>query len=122
VRPTLVAEEHILVAAFSDDTLAGTVQLIAKLPPNQPHRCEVSKLLVHPSFRKQGIARGLMEVLGNEARRLDKSLITLDTRTGDKAEGLYASLGFVAAGIIPNFALDPDRQKLHATTYMYKEL
>ncbi|KJS11253.1 MAG: acetyltransferase, partial [Hoeflea sp. BRH_c9] len=49
-------------------------------------------------------------------------LITLDTRTGDAAEPLYRAAGFVAVGVIPGFALDPDGAGLHATTYMYKQL
>ncbi|MGI9372186.1 MAG: GNAT family N-acetyltransferase, partial [Hyphomicrobiales bacterium] len=73
-------------------------------------------------FRGQGVAHGLMVLLEEEARRLKKTLITLDTRTGDKAEKLYGTLGFAQAGIIPNFALDPDCENTHATTYMYKEL
>jgi len=54
------------------------------------------------------------------AQQIGKSLVTLDTRTGDVAEPLYASLGFEVAGIIPDFAWDPDGKAKHATTYMYR--
>ncbi|MGI9372545.1 MAG: GNAT family N-acetyltransferase, partial [Hyphomicrobiales bacterium] len=89
IRSEVFEQSRILFAAFAGDVLVGTVQMIAHLPPNQPHRCEVSKLLVHPDFRGQGVAHGLMVLLEEEARRLKKTLITLDTRTGDKAEKLY---------------------------------
>jgi hypothetical protein len=61
-----------------------------------------------------------MGVLERRAGELRRSLITLDTRTGDHAEPLYASLGYVAVGIIPDFCLDPREPKLHPTTIMYK--
>ena len=98
------------------------MQLILALPPNQPHRCEVAKMMVHPVARRKGVGRALMAALETEARAAGKTLITLDTKTGDKAEPLYKAAGFRTAGIIPGFALDPDGAAMHATTYMYKAL
>jgi hypothetical protein len=63
-----------------------------------------------------------MLALEAHAKSLGKTLITLDTRTGDKAETLYASVGFQRAGVIPNYAYDPDGRAKHGTTYMYKEI
>ena len=37
---------RLLLAAFADGELVGTVQVILTLPPNQPHRGEIAKLLV----------------------------------------------------------------------------
>ncbi|MFP3656833.1 GNAT family N-acetyltransferase, partial [Burkholderia sp. SIMBA_052] len=71
------------------DAIAGTVQLDYDTMPNQRHRAEVRKLLVHPAFRRRGVARALMMELESHARRLERSLLTLDTRTGDSAEPLY---------------------------------
>ena len=122
VFPEVVAGRRVLLAARLDGEMAGSVQLITSLPPNQPHRCEVAKMMVRPDARRKGIGRGLMRALDEEARKAGKSLITLDTRTGDKAEPLYRSAGFKIAGVIPEFAQDPDGRALHATTYMYKEL
>jgi ribosomal protein S18 acetylase RimI-like enzyme len=103
--------------------IAGSVQLDVDTPPNQPHRAEVRKLLVHPDFRRQGIARRLMQAVEAMARRLHRSLLTLDTRTGDSAEPLYASLGYKTVGVIPGFARDPlDPAKVDGTTIMYKQL
>ena len=112
---------RLLVAKLGAETV-GTVQLIVALPPNQPHRCEVAKMMVTPAARRRGIGRALLVALDAEARAAGKSLITLDTKTGDRAEPLYRSAGFKVAGVIPGFALDPDRAALHATTYMYKTL
>lgn len=120
VFPEVRAGQRLLLSARLDGETVGTVQLIIALPPNQPHRCEVAKMMVLPSARRKGIGRALMQALDAEARAQGKTLITLDTRTGDKAEPLYKASGFRTAGVIPGFALDPDGKALHATTYMYK--
>ncbi|MCZ4280435.1 GNAT family N-acetyltransferase [Kiloniella laminariae] len=122
VFPAVCRGGRILIVVEIDQVIAGTVQLDIDLPPNQPHRCEVSKLLVHPDYRKRGLAKALMTTLEDQARTLDKKLITLDTKSGDKAEPLYHSLGYCTAGSIPGFALDTTGNSLHATTYMYKRL
>lgn len=105
-----------------DGMPTGVVTLITGMPGNQPHRGEVSKLLVHPDHRRKGLARQLMQHLEQVARDSGKTLLTLDTRTGDTAEPLYTALGFETAGVIPNYCLDVDGQRLDATTYMYKQL
>lgn len=112
----------VLLVARQGARIAGSVQLDHDTPPNQPHRAEVRKLLVHPAFRRKGIARLLMAELEHLARDLDRSLLTLDTRTGDKAEPLYASMGYRVAGIIPDFCRDTVSERLDPTTIMYKAL
>jgi GNAT superfamily N-acetyltransferase len=102
--------------------IVGTVQLDLATPPNQPHRAEVRKLLVHPEARRHGIARALMEAIEEQARQSGRTLLTLDTTTGDAAEPLYLSIGYTKVGEIPRFSRRPDSFKLEATTVMYKEL
>lgn len=111
----------VLVARCAGQIL-GTVQLDLGTPPNQPHRAEVRKLLVHPDWRRRGIARALMLVLEQEARGAHRHLLTLDTVTGGFAEPLYLSLGYVKVGVIPRYAVRPDSPELDPTTIMYKEL
>jgi ribosomal protein S18 acetylase RimI-like enzyme len=123
VLPEVRAGERVLLAAFVGSRIAGTVQLVLSMPANQPHRAEVSKLLVHPEYRRRGLARRMMLELEGRAGKFRKTLLTLDTRTGDAAEPLYASLGFQTTGIIPGYCLDPDATgRLDATTIMYKQL
>ena len=112
--------KRLLLAAWIDGRLAGTVQLDLDMPQNQPHRAEVVKLLVHPDFRRAGIGRALMQRAEQAARGIGRSLLVLDTREGDVGEGLYRSLGWVEAGRIPGFALDADR-KPRATVFFYKK-
>ena len=78
--------------------------------------------MVHPDFRRQGIAKALMADLEGHAGQLGRSLITLDTRTGDMAEPLYASLGYRTVGVIPGYCRDPFEDRLDSTTIMYKTL
>jgi ribosomal protein S18 acetylase RimI-like enzyme len=112
----------ILLVARLDGRIVGSVQLDHDTPPNQPHRAEVRKLLVHPDCRRQGIAKALMAGVESRAAALGRSLLTLDTRTGDQAEPLYSALGYRTAGIIPGYCRDPFEAKLDPTTVMYKTL
>lgn len=82
----------------------------------------MAKLLVHPKGRRRGLARELMEELEKVARGEGRTLITLDTRTGDAAEPLYRSMGYQLAGIIPRYACDPAGRQLEPTSILYKDL
>lgn len=122
VRSSVEIRSRLLFGAFVDERLVGTVQLVVGMPPNQPHRAEISKMIVHPESRRLGLGKALMTAAIEAAKRASKSLVTLDTRTGDVSEDLYRSVGFVQAGVIPDFAYDPDGKARHATTYMYRYL
>ncbi len=63
-----------------------------------------------------------MEAVEALARAEGRTLLTLDTRTGDAAEPLYRSMGYLTAGVIPNYARAAASPELHATTFMYKIL
>lgn len=112
---------RILLAAFLDSALVGTVQIHLATPPNQPHRADIAKLLVARSARGQGIAARLMEQAEQASRLAGKTLLVLDTVTGGTAERLYTRLGWTKAGIIPNYALFPDG-KWCDTTIFWKHL
>jgi ribosomal protein S18 acetylase RimI-like enzyme len=122
VLPRLQDGCALLLVARLDGRIVGSVQLDHDTPPNQPHRAEVRKLLVHPDCRRQGIAKALMAAIERRASELGRSLLTLDTRTGDHAEPLYTALGYRTAGIIPGYCRDPFEAKLDPTTVMYKAL
>jgi ribosomal protein S18 acetylase RimI-like enzyme len=111
-----------LFVARHEGRVVGTVQLVPAPMPNQPHRADVSKLLVHPGFRRLGLGRALMTALQDKARDLGLSLLVLDTRSGDPSQALYQSLGFQVAGEIPDFCRNPFDDRLEPTTYMYKHL
>ena len=118
----VAAGRKLLLAGWAGGALSGTVMLDLATPPNQPHRAEVQKLLVHPDARRRGLARALMQRAEQEAAKAGRSLLTLDTRADDFAEGLYRGLGWTEAGRIPGYALNADRTSTHATVLFYKNL
>lgn len=112
---------RLILGAFAEGRLVGTVQVILALPPNQPHRGEIAKLLVHRSARTRGVAQLLMERAESEARAEGKTLLVLDAVTGGDAARLYARLGWTTVGVIPDYALYPDGRPCD-TTFFWKSL
>lgn len=115
------AGRRVVLAAFDGQRIVGTVQLVPAVQPNQPHRADIAKLLVRRDARRRGVAERLMDAAEEEARAAGKTLLVLDTVTGDAAERLYTRLGWSRVGVIPNYALYPDGRPC-ATTVFYKEL
>ena len=99
--------ERIVLGAWDGDLLAGTVTLLVDLPPNQPHRGEIAKMMTRVSHRGRGIATALMHEAERQAVERGRTLLVLDTATEDGASGLYEKLGFTFAGTIPDYALKP---------------
>lgn len=112
--------EALLLAAWLDGALVGTVQLGLDMPQNQPHRADVAKLLVDPAARRQGVGEALMRRAEQAAVRLGRRLLVLDTLKGDDAERLYARQGWTRVGEVPGFALD-ETGAAHATVFFWKE-
>ena len=114
------AGERVLFVA--DDSLGtcGSVQLILAQPENQPHRADLSKLLVHRRARRQGLGAELMRAAEAAALDCGRTLLVLDTATGE-AERLYERLGWTRVGTIPNYALLPEGSWC-ATTIYYRDL
>lgn len=112
----------VLVAETVDGgQLAGTVQVVLRMPENQPHRGEVAKLLVRRAARRRGLGEALMLAAESEAKAAGKTLLVLDTVTGEDAERLYTRLGWMRCGVIPDFALHP-QGGLCDTTVLYRKL
>ncbi|RVM83049.1 GNAT family N-acetyltransferase [Sinorhizobium meliloti] len=107
--------------AAPDGRMVGTVQLGVSTMPNQPHRADVRKLLVHRDARGLGLSRRLMDAAEAEAVRRGRRVLVLDTATGEPAEAIYERFGWTRAGIVPDYALMPDGRYC-ATTFFYKHL
>lgn len=110
-----------LLVAEADGRIGGTVQLHAAENANGAHRVEVAKLLVHPAWRRRGVASALMIAAEESASSQGKLLIVLDTREGDPSNLLYASVGYAEGGRIPDWARDAAGE-LTATIFWYKQL
>lgn len=101
--------------------LVGTGQLQPSQKENQPHRADVAKLLVHRDFRGRGIGRSLMLAIEAEAAARGRWLLVLDTIAGSGAESLYRSIGWSAAGEVPDYAFSTEGRP-EPTQFMYKAL
>lgn len=113
-------DRFVLTAEDATGTIVGTVQVILAQPENQPHRGDLAKMLVHRRARRRGIGAALLEAAERRALSAGKTLLVLDTASGD-AERLYARQGWQRCGLIPNYALWPDGTPC-ATTYFFKFL
>jgi ribosomal protein S18 acetylase RimI-like enzyme len=99
--------ERIVLGAFDDEKLIGTVTLLLDCPPNQPHRAEIAKLMTRISHRGRGVAKALMAAAESMAVERARALLVLDTAAEGGASGLYERLGFQLAGVIPDYAFKP---------------
>ena len=113
--------ERIVLGAFDNNHLVGTVTLILDCPPNQPHRAEISKLMTRVIHRRRGVAKELMRAAERLAIERGRTLLVLDTAADGGASSLYESLGFTLAGVIPDYALKP-QGGLSATMIYWKRL
>jgi GNAT superfamily N-acetyltransferase len=120
VADAVTENKRALLVAENAAGVVGTVQLILDQPENQPHRADLSKMLVHRRARRQGLGAALLEAAEDVARDCKKSLLVLDTASGE-AERLYARLGWQRCGVIPGYALLP-HGGFCDTTYFYRIL
>jgi ribosomal protein S18 acetylase RimI-like enzyme len=99
--------ERIVLGAFHDECLVGTVSLLLDSPPNQQHRAEIGKLMTRVSHRGRGVAKALMRAAERLAVDKGRTLLVLDTAADGGASALYERLGYTLAGVIPDYALKP---------------
>ena len=116
-----VAGERALLVAEDALGLCGTVQLVLDLPENQPHRADLTKMLVHRRARRRGVGGALLRAAEATARELGRSLLVLDAVSGGDGARLYERHGWERVGEIPGYALMP-RGGLVGTTVYYRDL
>jgi GNAT superfamily N-acetyltransferase len=121
VAQGVAAGERALLVGNDVHGICGTVHLVFAHQENQPHRAEVSKMLVHRRARRRGLGAALMRAAESTARECGKTLLVLDTVTGGDAERLYDRLGWKRVGIIPDYALLPEGG-FCSTTVFYRNL
>jgi GNAT superfamily N-acetyltransferase len=112
--------ETVLVAAKLDGRIVGTVQLGLDMPPNQPHRGDIKKLLVHRAARNHGLGAALMARAEAEAQARGRTLLVLDT-AGGEAERLYVRTGWQRVGVVPDYAMWP-QGGFCDTTFFWKRI
>jgi GNAT superfamily N-acetyltransferase len=112
---------RVLVVAEQAGRLIGTVQVVASGIPNQPHRSDLAKMLVHRSGRGHGVGAALLSEAEALSLKSGWWLMVLDTVVDSTADRLYRRGGWKPVGIVPNYALWPDGA-LCGTRYFYKDL
>jgi GNAT superfamily N-acetyltransferase len=123
-RLALVADGTVSAFVAADEGLGrivGSTLLIRSRNANSPHRAEIAKVIVQRSARRLGLGRALVGAA--EARSLadGRWLLVLDTHSGGAAEVFYRSLGWHAAGTIPDYSLRSDGT-LGPATFFWKDL
>jgi len=121
VSSEVALRKAVLLAAWLEGELVGTVQLLLDTPENAPHRAEVATLMVDPAARHRGVGRALMRRAEQAARGIGRVLLSLDTRAGTPAVMLCRRLGWTELGTIPGFELGPDREPAE-TVFFWKRL
>jgi GNAT superfamily N-acetyltransferase len=119
VIASMERDETVLLAAKLDGRIVGTVQLGIDTPPNQPHRADVKKLLVHRVARNRGVGAALMTRIEQEAKARGRTLLVLDT-AGSEAERLYVRSGWQRVGTIPDYAMWPQGGYCDSTFFWKK--
>lgn len=119
VLPGVAAGERLLFVAEARGALVGTVQLVPAPQPNQSHRAEIGKMLVHRRARRRGIGARLLAAAEDAARALGRTLLTLDTESGGAGEALYRREGWTCIGAVPGYALNPAGVPMPAS-FFYK--
>lgn len=114
--------ERVILVAEEDGRIDGSVQLVPAGQENQPHRADIAKLLVHRRARRHGLGAALMLAAETEAKRLGRTLLTLDTETGSAGERLYQRLGWTLFGQVPAYALAADGTHRQTCSFFYKLL
>lgn len=117
----VAAGSRVLLAAWLDGRLAGTVTLELVTSENQPHVAGIQKLMVDPPARRAGIGRALLRRAEQAARAHGRRMAMLDTRRGSAAEALYREEGWTELGSIPGFELDGERRP-QDTVFFWKAL
>ena len=121
VAHAVEAGDKALLVAEIEGAILGTVQVVLDMPQNQPHRGEISKMIVHTKVRQLGLGMRLLEAAEDRARLAGKSLLVLDTQTGSAAEHLYRKAGYSPLPPLPDYALTPDGD-LAPTTIFWKRI
>ncbi|RDA91675.1 hypothetical protein CP533_0065 [Ophiocordyceps camponoti-saundersi (nom. inval.)] len=119
-QPQPQQDKQDLVTVSGPD-LIGVVMLALPFSETGALRATVEKLLVHRAFRRRGGARALMAALEEEAAKIGRSLLLLDTESGSAAETVYRELGYVELGRMPMYGISPSGD-LRDGTFFYKHL
>ena len=121
INDSLARGERVLVIAENGSgEILGTAQAVWAPQENQPHRADISKMLVHRRARRHGVGAMVLAEAERAAADAGRTLLVLDT-AGPEAERLYERGGWQRVGTVPKYALLPDGP-FCSTVFFYKDL
>ena len=120
VAASVTEGDRALLVVEDAQGVCGSVQHVLAQPDNQPHRADLTKMLVHRRARRSGAGAALLRAAEVTAGECGKTLLVLDTASAE-AERLYERGGWTRVGVIPGYALLP-RGGLCATAVYYRNL
>ena len=109
--------ERVVIAAWLDGMLAGSVVVDLAQPENQRHRAEFKKLMVAPAARRRGLARRLLREAEAAASEAGRDMLSLAAQQGSDAERLYRSEGWICGGTMPDFSRAADGTREAASLF-----
>lgn len=113
-------ERALIVAEDERGEIIGTAQAVWAPQENQPHRADISKMLVRRNSRRHGVGARVLAAAERAAFDAGRTLLVLDTASAE-AERLYERNGWQRVGTVPRYALLPDGP-FCATVFFYKDL
>jgi GNAT superfamily N-acetyltransferase len=113
-------ERAVVVAEDDRGRIMGTAQAIWADAENQPHRADISKMLVSRNARRHGVGALVLAAAERAALAAGRTLLVLDTASPE-AERMYERGGWQRVGTVPKYALMPDGPFCH-TVFFYKDL
>ena len=113
-------ERAVVIAEDERGEILGTAQAVWAPQENQPHRADLSKMLVRRNARRHGVGALVLAAAEAAARDAGRTLLVLDTASAE-AERLYERGGWQRVGTVPRFALLPDGPYC-STVIFYKDL
>jgi len=114
------SERAVIIAEDERGEILGTAQAVWAPQENQPHRADLSKMLVRRSARRNGVGALVLAAAESAARQAGRTLLVLDTASAE-AERLYERGGWQRVGTVPRYALLPDGPYC-STVIFYKDL
>lgn len=79
----------------------------------------ITNVVVHPAYRRQGIATALLAELETYGKAHDLTRITLEVRASNqKAIALYEQMGYEKEGVRPGFYDSPKEDALIYSLYL----
>ena len=113
-------ERAVVIAEDERGEILGTAQAVWAPQENQPHRADLSKMLVRRNARRHGVGALVLAAAEAAARDAGRTLLVLDTASAE-AERLYERGGWQRVGTVPRYALLPDGPYC-STVIFYKDL